>query len=58
MKSSLIRNVTNSNPAIVCINKETKHYFYDGDYVKFREVRGMIELNSLPPTRIEVIDCY
>ena len=40
------------------VHEDKRHKFEDGDYVQFREVEGMTELNSLPPTKIEVIDGY
>lgn len=40
------------------MHEDKRHKFQDGDYVQFREIEGMTELNSLPPTEIEVIDGY
>jgi ubiquitin-activating enzyme E1 len=44
--------LTQTNPCVVTVNLDKRHKFQDGDYVKFSEVLGMTELNSLPPTRI------
>ena len=44
--------ITQTNPCIVTVNLDKRHKFQDGDYVKFTEVQGMTELNSLPPTKI------
>jgi ubiquitin-activating enzyme E1 len=57
-KSFIVVNVTNDNPAIVTVHEDKRHKFQDGDQVQFREVEGMVELNSLPPTTVEVIDGY
>lgn len=40
------------------MHEDKRHKFQDGDYVKFIEVEGMIELNKLPPTKIDVIDGF
>jgi ubiquitin-activating enzyme E1 len=42
----------------VTVHEDKRHKFQDGDYVKFNEVQGMTELNSLPPTQITVIDGF
>jgi ubiquitin-activating enzyme E1 len=42
----------------VTVHEDKRHKFQDGDYIQFREVQGMTELNDLPPTQIEVIDGY
>ena len=57
-KSFIVVNVTQTNPAIVTVHEDKRHKFQDGDHVQFREVQGMTELNSLPPTKIEVIDGF
>lgn len=51
-------NVTNDNPAVVNVHEDKRHKFQDGDYVSFKEVQGMTELNSLPPTQIEVVNGF
>ena len=41
------------------MHKSKTHTFSDGDYVVFREVKGMKELNDLKdPVKISVIDSY
>jgi hypothetical protein len=40
------------------MHEDKRHKFQDGDYVQFKEVEGMAELNSLPPTKITVIDGF
>jgi ubiquitin-activating enzyme E1 len=39
----------------VTVHEDKRHSFQDGDYVVFREVEGMTELNSLGP--VEITDC-
>jgi iron complex transport system ATP-binding protein len=51
-KSFIVANATQTNPLIVTVHEDKRHKFQDGDYVKFVEVEGMTELNSLPPTKI------
>jgi ubiquitin-activating enzyme E1 len=51
-------NATQANPCIITVHEDKRHKFQDGDYVQFREVEGMTQLNSLPATQIEVIDGF
>lgn len=57
-KSFIVVNATQANPCIITVHEDKRHKFQDGDYVKFTEVEGMTQLNSLPPTKIDVIDGY
>jgi ubiquitin-activating enzyme E1 len=57
-KSFIVVNVTQTDPCIVTVHEDKRHKFQDGDYVKFTEVQGMTELNTLEPTKITVIDGY
>jgi len=41
---------------IVRVQEGKRHPFQDGDYIKFSEVEGMVEANSLEPTLITSID--
>jgi len=43
---------------IVTVHEDKRHKFQDGDYVGFREIKGMTELNSLKPTLIQTIDGF
>ncbi|KRY23477.1 Ubiquitin-like modifier-activating enzyme 1 [Trichinella patagoniensis] len=40
----------------VFVLEDTKHNLEDGDYVTFREVKGMVELNDCPPRKVKVIN--
>ncbi|KAL6048271.1 Ubiquitin-like modifier-activating enzyme 6 [Balamuthia mandrillaris] len=42
----MIDGVTKANPGVVTCLEKAKHGFEDGDLVKFREVKGMTELND------------
>lgn len=57
-KSFIVVNITQANPAIVTVHEDKRHKFQDGDYVQFREVEGMTELNGKDPVQIEVIDGF
>ena len=57
-KSFIVVNATQTNPCIVTVHEDKRHKFQDGDYVKFNEVEGMSQLNSLSPTKIDVIDGF
>jgi len=56
--SYIVVHVSQGNPGIVRLHEDKKHVYNDGDYVKFREVEGMTELNSSPPMQIKVIDTH
>lgn len=45
-KSSIIAMITNDNPGQVAVHDDKRHGFVDGDYVRFREVEGMPEING------------
>ena len=51
-KSFIVASATQTNPLIVTVHEDKRHKFQDGDHVQFKEVEGMTELNSLPPTLI------
>jgi ubiquitin-activating enzyme E1 len=57
-KAFIVVNVTQTNPCIVTVHEDKRHKFQDGDSVVFREIQGMTELNSLPPTEITTIDGF
>lgn len=57
-KSFIVVNATQADPCIVTVHEDKRHKFQDGDYVQFREVEGMTELNTLPPTEVTVIDGF
>lgn len=58
-KSFNVVGITNAKEAEVTVHKSKGHSFSDGDYVVFREVKGMEELNEREePIKIKVIDTY
>ena len=57
-KSFNVVGITNDEKGEVTVHKGKIHSFADGDYVKFREVKGMTELNDRDPIKIRVIDSY
>ena len=56
--SYVVTLVTKGNPGIVHIHDAKKHEFNDDEYVKFREVEGMAELNTSEPRKIKVLNRY
>ncbi|XP_028261049.1 ubiquitin-like modifier-activating enzyme 1 [Parambassis ranga] len=52
--SVMIQNITKANPGVVLCTDE-RHGFTNGTKVKFSEVQGMTELNTLSP--VEIKDC-
>jgi ubiquitin-activating enzyme E1 len=58
-KSFNVVGITRDSKAEVTVHKSKPHNFGDGDYVTFREVEGMTELNELKyPVKIKVKDLY
>ncbi|CDW75917.1 ubiquitin-activating enzyme e1 family protein [Stylonychia lemnae] len=55
-KYFIVANATQTNPIIITVHEDKIHNFQDGDHVQFREVEGMTELNSLPPTELKIIN--
>ena len=57
-KKYFIRNISNSSPGIVVIDNSIDHRNIElgtGDFVTFKEVSGMNELNDTPPRPIKVL---
>lgn len=52
-----IKKVSKSEPGIVTID-DSKLTFMEGDFVVFKEIQGMIELNESPPRPIKVIGSH
>ena len=45
-KSYVVSSISQDNPAIVNVDAEKRHSYEDGDFVVFREVEGMTEINN------------
>lgn len=45
-KSAIVSNITKGNPGLVTVHEDKRHPFNDGDYVRFKEVEGMTEVNN------------
>jgi ubiquitin-activating enzyme E1 len=56
--SFVVTLITKGNPGIVHLHDGRKHDYQDDDYVKFREVQGMAELNAVEPQKIKVINRF
>ena len=57
-KSFIIANISQGNPGIVQVHDEKRHTYEDGDYVVFREVQGMTEINDVAPMQVKYINRY
>mmetsp|Transcript_56417 Transcript_56417/g.156170 ORF Transcript_56417/g.156170 Transcript_56417/m.156170 type:complete len:1034 (+) Transcript_56417:90-3191(+) len=57
-KSAIVAGVTQENPGAVHTHHERRHGFQDDDWVVFREVQGMAELNDGKPRQIRVTGPY
>jgi len=53
-KSAIVAGVTQESPGTVHTHNERRHGFQDGDWVTFREVQGMTQLNDAKPRQIKV----
>ena len=56
--TGMIASVTRDEQGVVTCLDETRHGLEDGDYVKFHEIQGMTELNSMEPRPIKVLGPY
>ncbi|KAI8149195.1 ubiquitin-activating emzyme E1 [Fennellomyces sp. T-0311] len=56
--TGMIAAVSSDAEGVVTCLDETRHGLEDGDYVSFREVQGMPELNSAAPRKIKVLGPY
>lgn len=56
--SNMIAGVTSDAEGVVTCLDETRHGYEDGDYVTFKEVQGMTEINSHEPFKIKVLGPY
>ncbi|OMJ80020.1 hypothetical protein SteCoe_19844 [Stentor coeruleus] len=57
-RSFIISNITNGNPGIVMVHEEKRHTYQDGDYVVFKEVQGMTEINGLEPMPVKFVSPF
>lgn len=57
-RSFIISDITKGNPGIVMVHDEKRHTYQDGDYVVFKEVQGMTEINGRPPVPIKFVSPY
>ncbi|GAM28031.1 hypothetical protein SAMD00019534_112070 [Acytostelium subglobosum LB1] len=54
----MISAVSQETSGVITIVEEHKLQLQDGDYVTFKEINGMNQLNDLPPQKIKVISPY
>ncbi|KAL4459504.1 hypothetical protein ABPG74_018117 [Tetrahymena malaccensis] len=57
-KQAIISSITNDKAAVVTLletNQKKSHGFEDGDYIIFREVEGMDEMNIQEPTQVKIL---
>lgn len=57
-KQFIVSSVENGSDPVVHVHEDKRHSYQDGDYVKFREVEGMTELNDIPHIRIKDTKAY
>lgn len=59
-KQYIVRSISNANPGVVLVDDNIggKLALIDGDYVKFKEVQGMEQLNSAGPIEIKWISPF
>jgi len=53
--SVMVTSISKDKESIVMCQDETRHGLEDGQYVTFREVRGMTELNGCEPRPVKVL---
>jgi ubiquitin-activating enzyme E1 len=57
-RSFIVSNITTANPGIVTVHEEKRHTYQDGDYVVFKEVQGMSEINGQEPVPIKFVSPF
>lgn len=57
-RSFIISNITQGNPGIVTVHEEKRHTYEDGDFVVFKEVEGMAEINNRAPMEVKFISPF
>lgn len=45
-KPCLVSNITKDEKGVVFLHEDKRHPYCDGDYVTFKEVQGMTEVNN------------
>ena len=53
--SSMVSSISNEAEAIVMCADEARHGLEEGDFVTFREIKGMVELNDCEPQKVKVL---
>ena len=53
--SNMVAAISLDKDGVVTCVDETRHGYETGDYVTFREVQGMTELNGCEPRKISVL---
>ncbi|EDV25158.1 uncharacterized protein TRIADDRAFT_25768 [Trichoplax adhaerens] len=56
--SCLVSSITKDSEGVVTCADEQRHGLEDGDYVTFKEIRGMVELNDGKPRKIKTLGPY
>ncbi|XP_022190676.2 ubiquitin-like modifier-activating enzyme 1 [Nilaparvata lugens] len=56
--SAMVAGISKDTEGVVTCLDDTRHGLEDGDYVKFSEVDGMVELNNSEPRKIKVLGTY
>eukprot|EP00300_Choanocystis_sp_HF-7_P036097 c5119_g1_i1.p1 GENE.c5119_g1_i1~~c5119_g1_i1.p1 ORF type:complete len:1014 (-),score=269.80 c5119_g1_i1:69-3110(-) len=54
----IIASITQDEKGVVNVVEDSRHNLETGDTVAFVDVKGMTELNSLPPTPVHIVDGY
>jgi len=57
-KSAIVAGITQEDPGAVHTHHERRHGLQDDDWVTFREVQGMVEVNNTKPRQIKVTGPY
>lgn len=58
IKSAVITSITKDTPGLITVHDAKRHDFNDGDFVVFREIEGMTELNICEPLKINNTTAY
>jgi ubiquitin-activating enzyme E1 len=57
-KQFIVSNVTKGEQGICTVHDDKRHKYQDGDFVIFKELQGMTQLNDQEPRKIVTIDGF
>lgn len=57
-KSFIVTMIEKGPKTTVTVHEDKRHIYQEGDYVQFREVEGMVEINNTAPIKISAVTTF